>query len=163
AGLQAEVVVGADDAAALDKNLFAAVKVEAVAVVVVVIFNVQPGRPDPPAVQAGHRPGGRVVKPEPLQADVLAAQEAQQHRAAAARVAGIGEGRGAAVDGPGPPQRDAGGVLRVQKTAVKFRLVAVAVVVGVGGVVGNIGAGEQHGPGGDLQRGAALQVQGAAA
>lgn len=50
-------------------------------------------------------------------------------------------------------------ILGKQEAAVQFRLIAVAVVMGVGAVVGNIRAGQQGGAVGDFQRHIAFQVQ----
>ena len=67
--------------------------------------------------------------------------------------------RGIAVNNAAAANCDIFGILGKQEAAVQLRLVAVAVVVGIGAIVGNIRAGQQGGAVGDFQRHIAFQVQ----
>ena len=157
AGLQAEVVVGAVDIAPAHPDMAAAVKIQTVTVVVPVIFNVEVGCPNEIAVQKRRCPRGSIQQPQVLYADIAAAQHPQQHGAVDA--ACVGERRGIAVNDAAAANCDIFGILGKQEAAVQLRLVSVAVVVGIGAIVGNIRAGQQGGAVGDFQRHIAFQVQ----
>ena len=157
AGLQAEVIVGAVDIAPAHPDMAAAVKIQTVAVIVPVVFNVEVGCPKEIAVQKRCCPRGSIQQPQVLYADIAAAQHPQQH--GAVDTARVGERRSVAVNDAAAANCDIFGILGKQKAAVKLRLVAVAVMVGIGAVVGNIGAGQQGRAVGDFQRHIAFQVQ----